>query len=180
MKKLAIVFLLGVTPHTAGNISVVSAKDYVTDRDYFTNIMVGKSNTTFEFGGMSRNNKSFLSFGGIFFSDSKKEYLKDPEYYQQKGKLGFYGKYGIQIQKNSNIYLSGILGLCLSTKSICREWREASNLPLQTKVVNEKNHILALYGIGLNYFLLDKNLCFSVNYDNQRKLTGGIGYCWRF
>ena len=126
-------------------------------------ISVGASNkgTTLEVGTTYTNPQELdrlFAFGGAYLNNGS----------------CFALKYGIEPVEDSGLFITGIAGLGLKNSKGLYPATDGRILE------REDTESSFLYGVGISYFTPKSPIVISVDYDNVRKVTGGIGLVWKF
>ncbi|MBW1614607.1 MAG: hypothetical protein JRJ57_11715 [Deltaproteobacteria bacterium] len=94
---------------------------------------------------------------------------------RQKGnEYAFFGKYGVEVIKNKQVFIFALGGLSFSEEiDLAR-----SNVTGWYYEQSSSSKINGMFGGGLSYFPLNNKISFQVEYDDRRGITGGIGFRW--
>ncbi|KAA0258829.1 hypothetical protein FHQ18_02450 [Deferribacter autotrophicus] len=90
------------------------------------------------------------------------------------GETLLFGKFGIEIVKNSGFFVYGLGGISY-VKEIELAQSNATGW-YYTQSEDSKTH--GVYGAGIGYFPINKGIVLMLDFDNRRGITGGIGYKW--
>ena len=143
-------------------------------------------NLTLELGGVSTNRELnrliAIGLGFIFNADDVPsgtlEYPVPHTSYTNLGKkqkgneYAVFGKYGLEVVKNKGVFIFALGGLSVSeeielTRSNATGWYYEQSSSSKAN---------GMFGGGLSYFPINSKMSLSVEYDNRRGITGGIGF----
>jgi len=142
-----------------------------------------EANISFEIGSAA---KHILGFGLFFIFDADEVPNDTLEYpcphgnysslgIRQKGPgYGFFGKAGLELIKNKDLFVFGLGGIALEEKvKLVR-----SNVTGWYYEQSSSTETHGLYGGGIGYFPEDKWFRLQVEYDTWRGVVGSVGFSW--
>ncbi len=92
--------------------------------------------------------------------------------------LGIYGKMGREVKKYPGMYASLLFGFTRGTEIEVSE----SLATRQHYEQSSDKKVYWMYGLGVSYFTEmfddDWQICFQLDIDNRRGLTGAVGFHW--
>lgn len=182
MKKLVLIICLVLV------MSLVVSTKSIAEDIFRGGYFAGGGNEesyTLEFGGitgrgLAQRRGEVLAIGATYFSDAD-DRLRIGE---RQNTHAFYGKYGIELAKDSGLFMNAIAGVGFTDKRQLGYYYEtdkddpSKKRPVQFEETDQQSCFL--YGAGLSYFPPNSNLTLFIDYDNQRKVTGGIGWFWKY
>jgi len=114
-----------------------------------------------------------LGIGSVYFLNTDKNLDIEEEKH-----TSFIGKGGIEVTKNSNLFITVFGGMYKAERKKVDDLLTNTGERIFEPYTDKSTKFF--YGGGISYFLPHENLMFSIDYDNVRKLTGSVGFCWKF
>lgn len=181
MKKLVMTMLVVVV------LLVVPATGKTEDNLYrmYLSAGGGKESMSVEYGGTTLHSKGrnkLLGFGASFFNDADRTL----EFGEEQNISAFSGKLGLEVIKDSGVFINVIGGIvfrnkCVQEGELIDDKTHPDGKYWQT-IEETEGKTDILFGTGITYFVSKNStpIVISVDYDNYRKLTGSVGFVWRF
>ena len=125
-------------------------------------------------GGIPSDTESTTGdWAGWYQMESRAGYLTDEGIKRDWPELGIFGKYGIEVVRDSNWFVNGIGGITFADET--HLWTSALGPPHYADTSWE---IYGLYGVGISHILNDSGY-FQIDYDNRRGITISFGWRWK-